>query len=539
MLFNSYIFIFVFMPATVAGYFVFGRLSRDWALGWLIVASIFFYAWWNPLNVLIMTPSVLINYVLARLLVRLSDEDNPHPAARWVLAAGLVFNILFLGYFKYINFLRSSVNDVLGTDFILTAVILPLGISFITFQKIAFLFDVHGGRVKSFTFRDYALFVLFFPQLVAGPIVHYREIVPQFQASDGRLRQGDFAIGLTLFVMGLFKKVVLADSIGPLVTPIYEQAAAGVPISFFLAWMAALGFTLQIYFDFSGYSDMALGLARMFGFRLPQNFNSPLRASSIVEFWLRWHMTLTRFLTAYVYNPLSLRLTRKRLASGQRGLSGRNTSLAAFITLLLFPTMLTMLLSGVWHGAGYTFVIWGLLHGAFLSANHAWRFVAPRFWPKSVPYDRVMTPVGHVLTIVLVAISMVFFRAPTMSGALDIFGGLFGLNGFALPRALYEMLGSGWLQNLGWTVVVWESEDFVKLAALIVALLGVALFLPNTQEILAKHEPAHGFKGGTPGSTSLNVEWSPSLLWAGGIALAAVIAVFQLSGPSEFLYWQF
>lgn len=539
MLFNSYSFIFFFIPVSVAGYFILGRLTRDWALGWLVLASLIFYAWWNPLNVLIMAPSVMINYVIARLLVRLSDEENPHPAAKYVLAAGLIFNILFLGYFKYINFARTALNDVLGTHFVLEMVILPLGISFITFQKIAFLFDVHGGHVKSFTFRDFALFVLFFPQLVAGPIIHYREIVPQYQAATGRLNANDIAVGLTLFVFGLFKKVVLADSIGPLVTPIYEQASAGVPISLFLAWMAALGFTLQIYFDFSGYSDMALGLARIFGFRLPQNFNSPLRASSIIDFWLRWHMTLTRFLTAYVYNPLSLRLTRNRFAKGLKGLSGRNTSLSAFITLLLFPTMVTMLLSGIWHGAGYTFIVWGLLHGMYLAANHAWRLVIPRIWPKSVPYDRVMTPVGHVLTTALVAISMIFFRATSMNGAFDIFKGLFGFNGVAVPLGIYERLGSGLMQKLGVSVVVWESEDFLMLALLIPALLAIALFFPNSQEVLAKHEPAFGFKSGPPKGGWLDMAWSPSLLWGIGVAAAAMLSIYQLAGPSEFLYWQF
>jgi alginate O-acetyltransferase complex protein AlgI len=539
MLFNSYSFIFFFIPITVAGYFLFGRITRDWALGWLALASLLFYAWWNPLNVLIMAPSVAINYGLARLLVRLSDEDSPHPAAKYVLAAGLIFNILFLGYFKYINFARTTLNDVLGTGFILETVILPLGISFITFQKIAFLFDVHGGRVKDFTFRDFALFVLFFPQLVAGPIVHYREMVPQFQAATGKLAQNDLAIGLTLFVFGLFKKVVLADSIGPLVTPIYEQASAGEPISLFFAWMAAFGFTLQIYFDFSGYSDMALGLARLFGFRLPQNFNSPLRSSSIIDFWLRWHMTLTRFLTAYVYNPLSLNLTRKRLAKGLKGLSGRNTSISAFITLLLFPTILTMLLSGIWHGAGYTFIVWGLLHGIFLSANHAWRISVPKIWPKSWPYDRIMTPVGYVLTLVLVAISMIFFRASTMGGALDIFKGLFGLNGVALPFGIHERLGAGLMGKLGVTVVTWESKDFVKMAMLIPALLAIALFLPNTQEVLAKYEPSLGFKSAPARLGRVQVVWSPSLAWGIGVAAAAMIAIYQLAGPSEFLYWQF
>src|SRR6185369_18089019 len=201
-----------------------------------------------------------------------------------------------------INFLETIAHDLTGADFVMNEVVLPLGISFITFQKIAFLIDVYGRRVQSFTLGNYALFVLFFPQLIAGPIVHYREMMPQFQAAPCRFDKENLTVGLTLLSFGLFKKVVLADNIALLVTPLYEQAGNGT--SFLMAWMAAIGFTLQIYFDFSGYSDMALGLARFFGIRLPQNFDSPLRASNIVDFWLRWHMTLTRFLTGYLYNPL-------------------------------------------------------------------------------------------------------------------------------------------------------------------------------------------------------------------------------------------
>ena len=237
---------------------------------------------------------------------------------RLVLLLGIAFNVAFLGYFKYIDFGRGAVNDIFGTNLVLTHVILPLGISFITFQKIAFLIDVHAGRVKSFTLQDYCLFVLFFPQLIAGPIVHYREMMPQFHSASCRFDKENFAVGLTLLSFGLFKKVVLADHIATFVTPIYGQAASGGGISLLLAWAAAIGFTLQIYFDFSGYTDMALGLARFFGIRLPQNFNSPLQASSIIDFWLRWHMTLTRFLTAYIYNPLTLSLTRRRMAKAIR-----------------------------------------------------------------------------------------------------------------------------------------------------------------------------------------------------------------------------
>ena len=268
---------------------------------------------------------------------------------------------------------RSTI--VFGAKLILMHIILPLGISFITFQKIAFLIDVQAGRVKSFTFHEYCTFVLFFPQLIAGPIVHYREMMPQFATATCRYDKENFAVGLTLLFFGLFKKGVLADNIAPLITPIYDHSAAAGQTPLLLAWMAAVGFTLQIYFDFSGYTDMALGLARFFGIKLPPNFNSPLKASSIIDFWLRWHMTLTRFLTAYIYNPLVLWLTRRRATKGRPGFGVRNPTIGAFVSLLMVPLITTMFISGLWHGAGYGFIIWGLLHGVFLTINHAWRVV--------------------------------------------------------------------------------------------------------------------------------------------------------------------
>jgi alginate O-acetyltransferase complex protein AlgI len=542
-LFNSQTFIFIFLPVTVAGFFVFGRASRTLALGWLILASVFFYAWWNPLNVLIMAPSILINFTLARLLLRLNQDEKFQAAARLVLILGLVFNVTFLGYFKYINFLREVANDTLGVNFVFTQVILPLGISFITFQKIAFLIDVHGGRVKSFTLRDYLLFVLFFPQLIAGPIVHYREMMPQFHNVNAGFDKENVAVGLTLFVFGLFEKAFFADNIAPLVTPIYQEAAAGRPISFLLAWMAAFGFTLQIYFDFCGYTDMALGIGRLFGIRLPPNFNSPLRASSIIDYWLRWHMTLTRFLTAYIYNPLSLWLTRRRFAKGLPTLGGRNTTFGAFLTLLVFPTVLTMAISGIWHGAGYLFLVWGLLHGFYLTVNHTWRLIAPRFWRDRVTYERVMTPIGLGLTLVAVAVSMVFFRSPTMAAATNILQGLVGLHGLSLPVPLFDLLAKlDWLQGTGITAEVWYAGNFKWLAMWISVLMFIALACPNTLEILAPYEPALGIKARPTAGGIGGIQvpaWRPSFTWAVVVAVVAVLGVSRLTGPSEFLYWQF
>jgi alginate O-acetyltransferase complex protein AlgI len=542
MLFNSYEFLFVFLPITVAGLLAFGILSRSWALGWIIFVSVIFYAWWRPLNVLIIAPSILINFILARALQRLATDEKRFRTARLVLFLGIAFNVAFLGYFKYVDFGASTINDIFGTNLVLTHVVLPLGISFITFQKIAFLIDVHAGRVKSFSLQDYCLFVLFFPQLIAGPIVHYREMMPQFHSVSCRFDKKNFAVGLTLLSFGLFKKVVLADHIATVVTPIYDQAASGAGVSLLLAWAAAIGFTLQIYFDFSGYTDMALGVARFFGVRLPQNFNSPLKASSIIDFWLRWHMTLTRFLTAYIYNPLTLWLTRRRLAKGHRGLAGPSTTIGAFAYLLMFPLLVTMFLSGLWHGAGYGFVIWGLIHGCYLTINHAWRLIRPRLWPDRSSYERVMHPIGCLLTFLAVAVAMIFFRSPTITSAADLLNGLIGQNGVALPQFIYDHLGplAGWLHRAGVTTApdLWSGREAARTVMWISVSMLIALAFPNTLEILARYEPALGVKPRTADFASIS-EWNASLPWAIGVSIVAAIGIISLSGPSEFLYWQF
>lgn len=542
MLFNSTEFLFAFLPLTLFGFYSLGIVSRTWALGWLILASLVFYAWWRPVNVLIIAPSIAVNFALARILLRLNEKEESPGASRAILLLGITFNVAFLGFFKYTDFISGAVNDVFGTNLVLRHIILPLGISFITFQKIAFLIDVQAGRVRSFTLRDYCIFVLFFPQLVAGPIVHYREMMPQFHAAPCRFNTENVAVGLTLLLFGLFKKVVFADNIALFVTPIYEHAAAEGGTTFVAAWMAAIGFTLQLYFDFSGYSDMALGLARFFGIRLPQNFDSPLRASSIIDFWLRWHMTLTRFLTAYIYNPLTLGLTRRRLAKGLAGFGGRNTTVGAFVYLLMFPTIITMFISGLWHGAGYGFVVWGLLHGCYLTINHGWRLIAARLWPDRQNYVRIMKPVGFILTFLSVTAAMVFFRSPTMTSAIDLVKGIVGLNGVGLPEALLGLLGplAERLQAAGVIAESWNLPDFAKTTIWISVLTLVALACPNTLQILAPYEPALGV---TAQSAKLPagsiVQWNASLAWAIAVSAIAAIAVVSIGGPSEFLYWQF
>ena len=541
MLFNSYIFIFVFLPVTLVGFLVLGRASRNLALGWLIVASLAFYAWWRPINVPIIAVSLLVNYTLAGVLRRLAADDSRIAARNAVLAIGILFNLAFLGYFKYTTFALSVMNDVAGTDFVLTQIILPLGISFITFQKIAFLVDVHSQRVESYTLRDYLLFVLFFPQLIAGPIVHYREMMPQFHSNPCRFDREALAVGLTLFCFGLFKKVVLADGIAMHVTPIYTLAADGGVVSLFPGWLAAIGYTLQLYFDFSGYSDMAAGLARCFGIRLPLNFYSPLQASSIIDFWSRWHATLTRFLTAYLYNPLLLRLTRRRIARKLPGLSGRGVSIGAFLQLLAFPTLLTMFVSGVWHGAGYGFVLWGLLHGLYIVINHAWRLVGPGLWSSKERYERIMRPVGFLLTFFAVVVAMVLFRAPTVHAAAGVFKGMFGFGGIELPRLIVDKLGAAGLPRHLLSSVDMATKDFMIPQLWMFALLIIALVLPNTLQIMARYEPVLGIRE-RPANTGLlpgKLAWNPTILWAIAISALAAAAIMRVGGPSEFLYWQF
>lgn len=530
MLFNSFGFLALYLPVTLLVFYALGSRSRQYAIRWLIIASLVFYGFWRPLNVLIILPSIAINFAIASILLRLNSDDGPRSRSKALLIAGIFFNVAFLGVFKYTDFVTGAINDALATHLPLLHIILPLGISFITFQKIAFLVDVQAGRVRSFSLQEYCTFVLFFPQLIAGPIVHYREMMPQFNAVSCRFDEQNFAIGLTLLVFGLFKKVVIADSIAHYVTPIYEHSAAGGQTSALLAWVAAVGFTLQIYFDFSGYTDMALGLARFFGIKLPQNFNSPLRAASIIDFWLRWHMTLTRFLTAYIYNPLLLTLTRQRQSRGKPVFSGRNTTVGAFLSLLMFPTMTTMFISGVWHGAGYGFIIWGLLHGLYLTINHAWRLTAARLWSDRVQYHRVMRPAGLVLTFVVVTATMVFFRASTIDSALDMVKGLIGLNGSSLHGITQHDTG---------IFADWVMRDFIKMAFWIIGPMAIALACPNTMQILARYEPALGVRPepallvtGTP------VMWNISVRWGLAVSAAAAIAVVFM-GPSEFLYWQF
>src|SRR5262245_41497677 len=414
MLFNSHAFIFLFLPAALLGFFALGAVNRKLAAAWLVACSLFFYGWWNPAFVALLGASLLFNYIVGLSIVR-ARAAEPARAKR-VLALAIAADLAVLGYFKYANFFLDNVNALLGTEASLGAIILPLGISFFTFTQIAFLVDAWQGKAEEYSLTHYALFVTYFPHLIAGPILHHREMMRQFQCLETyRPHYDKLAAGLTIFVIGLFKKVIIADGVASYVAPVFEAPAAGVTLTFLEAWCGALAYTFQLYFDFSGYSDMAVGLSLLFGIRLPINFHSPYKAVNIIEFWRRWHMTLSRFLRDYLYYPLG---------GNRRGPGRRYVNLMA-----------TMLLGGLWHGAGWTFVVWGVLHGFYLVVNHAWRALRARLGHDLKRSSRWGRALGCLVTFVAVVVGWVVFRADSLDTASSLLRAMAGMNGLVVPDA--------------------------------------------------------------------------------------------------------
>ncbi len=536
MLFNSAEFLFAFLPCTVLGFYVLGRRNVPLALAFLTAASLLFYAWWRPLNMLIIAPSILLNYALSRAIIaRRETASRQASLAFW---GGITFNVFYLAYFKYTTFLEQVVRDVGGFDYVLDRVVLPLGLSFITFQKIALLVDVRAGRIARVTLRDYVTFVLFFPPLISGPIVHYRELMPQFHGLDGRIRWSDIGLGVTLFSVGLAKKLVIADPLAVLIAPSWQDAAAGGHPALLQCWAAALGYMMQLYFDFSGYSDMAIGVARLFGIKLPPNFDAPLKAASLIEYWSRWHMTLTRFLTAYIFSPVVLKQTRRRLSRSQPVLAGRRTTRGAFAGLIAVPTVQTMFVSGIWHGAGYQFILFGLLHGVGLVVNHAWRLWRPTWWPRQGAAGWLAFLGCWTITILFIVLVEVFFRAPDVPTALRVLAGMGGTNGVTLPSAIEARLAPALAQLGVYPVVALEGgRDFVNTWLLITLAWFITLAVPTIYELTAAFEPALGWKP-RPGQRLVSA-FRPGLGWACAVSLATVAGLLSLGQVSEFLYWQF
>ena len=534
MLFNSYEFILLFLPITFLGFYLASQLgNRRLSIFWLVAASLFFYGWWNPPYLLLLLLSIGVNYILGQGLNQAHLSEN-EKSGKILLLLGVVFNLGLIGYYKYFNFFIDNFNALSGASFNIAQIVLPLGISFYTFQQISYLIDSLEGETKHYRFIDYCLFVSFFPQLIAGPIVSHQEMMPQFsKQSKIGLNKENFAIGLTIFSIGLFKKVILADQIALYASPVFNAASQGVPLTLAEAWMGALAYSLQIYFDFSGYSDMAIGAARLFGIQLPLNFNSPYKAINIIDFWGRWHMTLTRFLTRYLYNPIALNLSRRRVQQGKSLIKRGVGSLGAFAELITLPTIITMFLAGLWHGAGWQYIVFGLLHGFYLTINHGWHMIL-----KSRGYNLKQTSwlgkrIGQSITLLAVVVAMVFFRASDVGNAMAMLTAMVGGNKFSLAD------GALFPNHI-------FSDPKIGLLWLIVLMI-VVFYFPNTQQWMARYTPALNFN---PVQEIQNhprwlatiwktLEWRPTVMWAGLTSAIAFTAFLGLSQLSEFIYFQF
>jgi alginate O-acetyltransferase complex protein AlgI len=423
MLFNSFEFILIFLPATFFVFFFLNHICGEkLSRAWLLFASLFFYGWWAPVYIPLILGSVIFNYGINWTFLEFKNQA----LRQTCLIIGILGNLTLLGYFKYADFFIENWNWAFDSKIELLHIILPLAISFFTFQQIAYLVDSYKGEVKESSFVNYSLFVLFFPQLISGPIVHHNEMMPQFNdPHNKRINIENVVSGLLIFSIGLFKKVVVADTFAVWASQGFDTAEI---VNFFEAWTASLSFTLQLYFDFSGYTDMALGIALLFNIRLPKNFNSPYKALNIRDFWRRWHMTLSRFLKDYVYIPLG----GNRLGSSR-----------TYMNLIT-----TFFLCGMWHGAGWTFIFWGLMHGVALVVHRLWLKV-------NIKINCIF---AGALTFLFVNFSWVFFRAQEWKDATKVLSGMLGFNGLGnleVIQTLYILFFLG---------VIWKAKNSMQWA---------------------------------------------------------------------------
>jgi alginate O-acetyltransferase complex protein AlgI len=499
MLFSSYEFILGFLPATLLGFIltrkIFGQTTSQ---AWLIGASIIFYLSWGVNSAFFLVASIMFNYWSGRTISKTRADER---TSFYLLVFAITSNLLMLGYFKYTNFSIDNLNIFLGLSIPKINIVLPVGISFFTFSQILYLIGIYSGRSHHHNFLKYVLFATFFPYVTAGPIVVDREVFPQYHRQKFQLE--NLVIGLSIFAIGLFKKLVFADGIAPYADSIFNSAQVNI-IGTTDAWLGAIAYTFQIYFDFSGYSDMAIGLGCMFGIKLPLNFNSPYKAVSITDFWRRWHMTMTRFFTTVIFSPVAVKLTRySLLKSYSPGLT--------FSLGVALPTILTLTLAGLWHGAGWNFIIFGVLHGVALAINQIWDEVRLPPPPQSV---------GWLLTMGIVIVGLVLFRAPNLATAQNILQSTMGLSeiaGTAIPA------------------IISRSKVLPALAIL----AGVTLLAPNTQELMRYFSITTDAVELENSSCPHWLAWKPTIPWALFCTSLFIAAIFSVKGNTSFLYYQF
>ena len=507
MVFNSFQFVLVFFPLTYLGFLIIHRVGGWRAVyPYLAAASLAFYAHWSLLLVAVLAASVVANFAVANALVELRERRF---LAKTLLFVAIAGNVGALGYFKYTNFLIDTLNATAGTGFTHLDLILPVGISFYTFIQIGFLVEAYGGLTQRPTFDRYALFATFFPCVTAGPLVLQSEIFAQMQDRDDKaFSPWRVTIGVTIFCIGLFKKVVFADTLAPYANAVFSGVAAGTAIDPLTAWVGSLSYTLQLYFDFSGYSDMAIGLGFLFGIKLPLNFNSPLKATSIQDFWHRWHMTMTRFFTTYLFTPMAMKNLRRSMA-------GSYGPFRRYLVTAAGPVTFTFLIAGIWHGAGWTMVVYGLIHGVALAINHGWReFKMPQLHPV----------VGWTLTMAVVVSALVIFRAPN----LDVAGAI-----------LASMWGIDFVTGAGVAIAAGVKIDFAWAMSLILVLGGVVLLLPNSQTILRNYWVSSDQIPTDVTPRFKRLMWKATPSWAMATAVVLVVAIASIKSNSTFLYYQF
>jgi alginate O-acetyltransferase complex protein AlgI len=482
MLFNSYPFLFSFLPITLIGYYSLNHFQKiSGAKIWLVLASLFFYSYASLHNLPLLLASIGVNFLLAQKLQKTRSKP--------LFQLGLAFNLGLLGFFKYANFAVWNVNFLFQLKLNPLVAVFPLGLSFYTLQQIAFLVDAYEGLAEEKGFLDYAVFVSFFPQLISGPIVHYSHLMPQIENRENkRFHVGEFSTGLFLLTVGLVKKVLISEAFRSWSAPGFDESSS---LDLLAAWKTSLSYAFQLYFDFSGYTDMAIGIGHMFNVQLPQNFNSPFRSKSIIEFWTRWHITLSQFINTYVFAPM-LRAMPK--------MTFRNTMIATFTA---------MFLAGVWHGAGWTFVIYGVMHGLALVVNHKWK--------KNKKKKKLPGWMAWLLTFNFVNLTFVMFRAKTVSDALKVYRGMFGLSGVVLPKIGIKKLGI--LDQYGWKIGSYlYPNDYFFLAMLI----GTSLVLWKAKN-----------------SLELEKSFTPTSKLAVLCGFAFVLCFFGMNRITEFIYFNF
>jgi D-alanyl-lipoteichoic acid acyltransferase DltB (MBOAT superfamily) len=515
MLFSSNNFLFLFLPVALLGYQLLGRFGRRAVFIWLSLVSLYFYGYWNPKYLFLLLGSIALNYVASRLIVSVPTERGKTACLAGAVAANLALLVWFKYLFPLLGFFHAT--GWLHRDF--GSVVLPLGISFFTFTQIAFLIDLKQGMARPQGPLSYLMFVTFFPHLIAGPIIHHTEMMPQFTAQrHAGLRADDMSVGLTWFLLGLGKKVLIADRFGPVADALYARPRAyGAQAT----WIGVLCYAVQLYFDFSGYSDMALGLARMFSLTFPVNFNSPYKAQNIIDYWQRWHMTLTRYLNLYLYNPLAMGMSRRRIRAGKKASKRAHRTFGGFVQLIALPMFTTMFLAGVWHGAGMQFILFGLAHAVYLTVNHAWRV----FVPEDSPWQRLLPPpLSVLLTFACVLAGQVFFRADSASSAFYVLQTLLGLHAGSTFSALAELPSRARFAFV-------PSHAWLQIGLIFLAVWA----LPNTQQILGQVET--GERSATAAMSWLR--WRPNLAWAAIMVAMTAVVLTMIYASTSFLYFQF